>query len=100
MLVIFTSKAYADITMFGDIAKKFIKFMGHSGTIPSAIKAEDIDVALHKLKAAVEQSDDDVESTANDDDESHVSLKVRAIPLIKLLEASSSQNVGVMWDSK
>jgi hypothetical protein len=41
MLVTFTTEAYADITMFGDVAVALLKMMGHSGTVPSAIRAED-----------------------------------------------------------
>ena len=54
MLITFETKAYANITMFGDIAKKLIKYMGHSGNVPGAIKAEDLPTALSKLKAAVQ----------------------------------------------
>lgn len=50
MLVTFSTKVYADITMFGDIALVMLKMMGHSGTVPSAIRAEDVPVAL--LRAA------------------------------------------------
>jgi len=39
MLVTFTTKAYADITMFGDVAVAMLKMMGYSGTVPSAIRA-------------------------------------------------------------
>ncbi len=39
MLVTFTCKAYADITMFGDIALGMLRMMGHSETVPGAILA-------------------------------------------------------------
>ena len=35
MLVTFTTNAYADITMFGDVALAMLKMMGHSGTVPA-----------------------------------------------------------------
>ena len=54
MLVTFRTKAYADITMFGDVAVRLLKLMGHSGTVPGAMLAEDIAVALERLKGAVE----------------------------------------------
>ena len=41
MLVAFKSDAYADIIMFGDVAQQLLKMMGHSGTVPSAIQADD-----------------------------------------------------------
>jgi len=53
MLVTFTSDAYADITMFGDVAVALLKVMGHSGTVPSAIVAEDVPAALSRLTAAI-----------------------------------------------
>ena len=53
MLVTFTTKAYADITMFGDIAIAMLKMMGHSVTVPGALRADDVHEALRQLKAAV-----------------------------------------------
>ena len=49
MLVTFHTKSYANITMFGDVAKQLLELLGHSGTIPSAIKAEDVPAALARL---------------------------------------------------
>lgn len=37
MLVTFTTNAYADITMFGNIALAMLKMMGQSGTVPGTI---------------------------------------------------------------
>jgi hypothetical protein len=54
MFVTFTTEAYADITMFGDVAVSLLKKMGHSGTVPSAILAADIRAALSRLKAAID----------------------------------------------
>ena len=54
MLVTFRSKASADVVMFGDVAVRLIKLMGHSGVVPSAIFAEDVGAALCHLKQAVE----------------------------------------------
>ena len=48
MLVTFKSDAYADIMMFGDAAHRLLKMMGHSGTLPSAILAEDVPAALDR----------------------------------------------------
>lgn len=56
MLVTFTTKAYADITMFGDVALALLKMMGHSGTVPGAILAEDVPAALGRLKRGIEAS--------------------------------------------
>ena len=50
MIVTFRSKAHADIVLFGDIAVKLLKLMGHSGTVPSALLAGAVPAALDHLK--------------------------------------------------
>ena len=52
MLVKFQTKSQATITMFGDVAVTLIKLMGHSGTVPSALLAEDVPAALARLTSA------------------------------------------------
>ncbi|MGH8497363.1 MAG: DUF1840 domain-containing protein [Methylococcales bacterium] len=104
MLITFRSKASADVVMFGDVAVRLIKLMGHSGTVPGAILAEDIDTALFKLKQAVEA--DKAASAGSepgpiredDSDPPAVSLANRAQPLIELLTASAAAKCNVMWD--
>ncbi len=97
MLVTFTTKAYADITMFGDIALSFLKMMGHSGTVPSAILAADVATALAQLKSAVEAKTDNMPIHNINDDEPKVSVHNRAIPLIALLTAAEKEQSDVMW---
>jgi len=102
MLITFETKAYANITMFGDVAKKLIKYMGHSGSVPSAIRAEDLPQALDKLKAAVQREVQETQQDGSDgdsspDEEAHVGVDKRAKPLIELLEAAIERNTDVMW---
>ena len=98
MLVTFTTKAWSDITMFGEIAVKLIKMMGHTGTVPSAILAEDVPEALARLKAAVAlEEPEDPEAREDDDSERKVSIPTRAFPLIELLTAAAEQKCDVMW---
>ncbi len=103
MLVTFETQAYANITMFGDVAVTLLKHMGHSGTVPSAIKAEDIPAALERLKSAIAAasaaSGEDSADTADAEDEDAVSLAQRAFPLIQLLEAAAKADCDVMWRS-
>jgi hypothetical protein len=101
MLVTFSTPAYADITMFGDVALQMLKMMGHSETVPGAILAEDVQQALERLKAAIkseQQSPEPVKSADDDDDKPVVSLSHRALPLIELLEAAAKAESNVMWD--
>ena len=104
MLVTFQCKSHADITYFGDIAEKLLGMMGHSGTVPGAILAEDVPAALDRLQAAV-AADKVSPATAisgdtsdNDADEPPVSLVHRAMPLIELLQSATSAKCDVMWD--
>lgn len=102
MLVTFTTKAYADITMFGDVAVTLLRMMGQSGTVPGAILAADVPAALERLKSGVEasglaQADRGTSEPADDTDEPPVSLAHRALPLIELLSAAAKRNCDVMW---
>lgn len=99
MLVTFSCDAHENIVMFGDVALRLIKMMGHSGVIPSAILAEDVPSALTRLKQALEQEKQKTSMPNNDDgdDEPEIGLKQRAFPLIELLEAAVSDECDVMW---
>lgn len=104
MLVTFSCKAHADITMFGEIAVQLIKLMGHSGTVPSALSADDVPAALERLRSAIEAGKAAAAGKAadkgNDDpDSDRVSMAVRAAPLIQLLEHAAQAKCPVMWDS-
>jgi hypothetical protein len=107
MLVTFRTKAYANITMFGDVAVTLLKLMGHSGTVPGALMPDDLPKALARLKAAVEEHADEpldpapssTQSASQDDQEGrYVSLAHRALPLIELLTAADADGEYVMWD--
>jgi hypothetical protein len=95
MLVTFTTDAYANITMFGDVALTMLKMMGHSGTVPSAILAADVPVALSRLTAAIDA--ENASPPVADEDESVVSMANRGLPLIDLLTAAAKSGCNVMW---
>ena len=95
MLVTFTTKSYADITMFGDVAIALLKMMGHSGTVPSAIRAEDVPVALDRLKTAINTGKGAQPTGGKDDDA--VSMAQRALPLINLLASAVKDKCDVTW---
>jgi Domain of unknown function (DUF1840) len=107
MLVTFRTSAYANITMFGDVAKQLLELLGHSGTIPSAINAEDVPAALARLEAALEQrrAAEAAEVPEGDrgrddyDAPRKVTLSQRAVPLLELLRAAAANKADVMWDS-
>lgn len=104
MLVTFSTPAYADITMFGDVALRMLTLMGHSETVPGAILAEDVQASLERLQAAIEteQQLPEPEKSGDDeeDEEPAVSFSHRALPLIELLEAAAKANDNVMWGKR
>jgi hypothetical protein len=97
MLVTFSTNAYADITMFGDVALAMLKMMGHSATVPGAILAEDVPAALSRLTAAIEAGKASPPVENKDEDEPVVSMATRALPLISLLAAAAKAETYVMW---
>jgi len=98
MLVTFTTEAYADITMFGDVALTLLKMMGHSATVPGAILAADVPEALQKLTLALEAEDTSPPVEEDDESAPPVSLSNRALPIIELLTAASKAGANVMWE--
>ncbi|WGY46875.1 DUF1840 domain-containing protein [Vibrio sp. ABG19] len=106
MLITFRCKAYANVTMFGSVGLQMIKMMGHSGTVPGAIGADDIPHALDLLKLAItaEKKREDQNDSEQDDDDKRddppVSISHRALPLVDMLNAAISAECGIMWDSE
>lgn len=105
MLVTFRSKAWGNVTMFGDAAETLLKMMGHTGTVPSALLARDIPGALARLKqgldaaSAEETGRQPVQANADDADAPPpVGIRQRAYPLIELLSAAAKQECDVLWD--
>lgn len=96
MFVTFKSDAYEDITYFHSVAKQLIQLLGHSGTIPGAIKALDLQHALNNLKHGLPH-DPAASPNADEDDEPDISLAKRAVPLIHMLEAAIQQQRDVLW---
>ena len=96
MLVTFSTDEYSDITMFGDVALAMLEMMGHSPTVPGAILAEDVPIALSRLKSAT-YANVSPTSGAEDEGERVVSMAHRALPLIDLLEAAARKESNVMW---
>lgn len=98
MLVTFSCEEYENITMFGDVAKQLLTLMGHSATVPGAIVAADIPTALTRLKQGIEAYKPKTTNPPEDDDEAPVSLALRAVPLIKMLEAADKTQTNVLWN--
>lgn len=107
MIVKFSTRAGA-LTMHGDAAVTLLKAMGHSGTVPGAILAADLPDALAQLRRTLEQlaataPPPPPAPTEEDEDEDEksepaVSLRMRAVPLIDMIETAVARNSDLMWE--
>ncbi|MGH8719156.1 MAG: DUF1840 domain-containing protein [Burkholderiales bacterium] len=100
MLVRFQSPAHASITMFGDLAKTYLKAMGASGEIPGALRVEDVPAALQRLRDTVSMLPPVKAESSKEDDSPPVSHSTRAYPLIQLLQAAAKKKQYVMWEER
>jgi len=98
MLITFKTDAYANIIMFGNDALAMLKMMGHSGTVPSAILAEDVPAALNRLTAAIDKVKSARTVQEKSADAATVSIVNKSLPLIELLTASAKKQCDVMWE--
>lgn len=99
MLVTFKCSAYADITMFGDVAKKMLEMMGFGSQVPGAIRAEDVPKALENLRRGLTTVPDEPQPAGNEDeDQPTTSLHTRALPLLELLRAAIADESRVRWE--
>ncbi len=104
MLVRFDTKAAAGVSMFEKDARQMIALMGHSDTIPSAIRAADVAQALQIFQANLdkaaqqEQGDHPHSEDESKDEEPPVPINRRAWPLQELLKAAVAKQAIVSWD--
>lgn len=97
MLVTFSCKVHANITMFGDVALTLLTMMGRSKTIPSAMMADEVPDALAKLQQALHKIPQQLDSVHTEPQDVAVSLSHRALPLIELLQDAIKHHCNVMW---
>ena len=106
-LVIFRSKAAAEITMFAENARRIFEVIGRPESARGVITAEQVPDALQRLTAAVEQEKTQQREAsadaANDEPEGKaaqargVTFSQRAFPLIEMLRAAQKKNADVTW---
>ena len=99
MLITFKSRAYANITMFGDVGVKMLEMMAFGSSVPGAISAADVTQALDNLKQGLSKIPDHLQAAgAEDEDQPSTSLHTRALPLLELLEAAAADESAVRWE--
>ena len=96
-MITFRCDAYENISYFNDVAKSLLSLMGHSGTVPGALKAEEVANALSNLQKGLGNKSSLSEQDDDDDNEPKIGLAKRAIPLISLLQAAIKKECDVLW---
>ena len=97
MPVIFSTPTSHRVFMFDKDANMMLKAMKTSGNIPGALFPEALGDALAALQERVQlESNDEDDSVADDDN--HVGVQTKALPLIELMQRAIEQNEKLLWE--
>jgi hypothetical protein len=107
MIVRFSTR-FGAFTMHGDAAVALLRGMGHSGTVPGAILAADLPAARAQLRATLVAQVDEPPPADRDawDDDSRdeekraapIPLRMRAVPLLEMIETAIARDSDLMWE--
>lgn len=107
MMIKFGTK-FGQLLMQGEPALALIRLGGHSGTVPGAVLAIDLPGFLQRLRTGLELHGEAYspaplppEQDARDDEEPAerpVRLRLRAVPLLELIETAVRQPSDLMWE--
>jgi hypothetical protein len=108
MLVSFTTR-FGHLVMQGEPALALLRLGGHSGTVPGAILAADLGPFLARLRDGLAVHGEEFSPTPppadgperDDEDaprERPIRLKLRAVPLIEMIETAVRQRSDLMWE--
>ncbi|MEO6985693.1 MAG: DUF1840 domain-containing protein [Paralcaligenes sp.] len=107
MLVVFHSKAAAEVLMFGKHALPILIAAGkpYTDTLPDrgVITRDQLDAAIAGIEGAISSDTDSEFSDDNDDAKAHpisqaVSFRRRAWPLLAMLKLSRDEHADVLWE--
>lgn len=109
MFVKFSTR-YGQLLMQGEPAVALVRLGGHSGTVPSAVLAADLPAFATRLRAGLELHGDELSPAppaaeagrgGNDEDETRerpVKLRLRAVPLLDMIETALRQKSDLVWE--
>jgi hypothetical protein len=109
MLVKFSTR-FGQLVMQGEPAVALIRLGGHSGTVPSAVLLADLPGFVAKLRAGLELQGDQVsplppvkEPGVDWEDEKEpreqpIKLRLRAVPLLDMLDTAIRQQSDLLWE--
>ena len=103
MLVIFRSKAAANVMMFGDLTEHLLGILGRELTSEGIFTVEQLPHAIQKLETAITEDrakHNILTSAYQEDEEKHTEylcLAQRAFPLLDMLRHACKANEVVFW---
>ena len=107
MFVKFSTR-YGSLLMQGEPAVTLMRLGGHSGTVPSAVLATDLPAFAARLRSGLEAHGDEGSSvpTAADRDEHDeeqpreqpITLRLRAVPLLDMIDTALRQKSDLVWE--
>jgi hypothetical protein len=108
-LVVFRSKAAAEIFMFAETAQRMLQIIGKDDAQRGVIRGADVAIALQRLQDAVDaeksalrdaqarQQDGERRGEAGTESLPPITLGQRAFPLLEMLRAADRKGVDVTW---
>jgi hypothetical protein len=110
MLITFKSKAYPNVMMYQDHAKRILDLL-HKDSDRGVITAEEAGRAVKLLENQIEESrkhqatdeiEEDVKAHPGEQNTEHeaiqtVTFSARAFPLLEMLRAARDQRTDVLW---
>lgn len=108
MLVRFHTR-HGQLVMLGEPALALLRHGGHSGNVPGAVLASELPAFLQRLRAGLELHGEEPSPTPprpdpsvdRDDDERRerpVSLRLRAVPLLDMIQTAIDRESDLMWE--
>lgn len=105
MLVVFKSKAAAEVMMLADHAKPLLEIAGKDWSPRGVFTTEQLPGAISRLEAAMhgepaprgyaDREDREKESA----ELNHVTVGQRAYPLVDMMREAQKMHVDVMWET-
>ena len=92
MLFKFKSKVTGDLIMLEPDAKRLLKIMSREDQIKGIFLANQLPAAIAALESAVAQ--EEIEGLQ---DPKQISLRLRSLPMLKMLKKCSTQSADVVW---
>lgn len=110
MLITFKSKAYPNVMMYKDHAKRILDLLdkdGERGVITAeeagrAVKVLENEIEESRNHQATDEMEQDVKAHHGEEDAEHeaietVTFSTRAFPLLEMLRAARDQQTDVLW---